>query len=68
MITKHETVMLLEEEKSDERTEKIVFTNDDGTSDLVETFNMDWDVWVRMNRPDTITVTVVPGDHLNDIV
>lgn len=29
------------------------------------TLQMEYDVWVDMGRPQTITVTVEPGDHLN---
>lgn len=65
MQTKHETVMHLDEEKSSERDEVVVFTNDDGESDNLSDLTLDWDVWVRMHRPDTITMTVVPGDALN---
>lgn len=67
MISKHETVMLLDKLESSEREEKIVFSNDDGESDLVEVYTMDYDVWTRMHKPDTITISVVPGDTLNNV-
>lgn len=64
-LTEHATVMHLDEERSSERNEEIFYTNDDGESDLVEDFKMDWDVYVRMGRPQVITINVRPFDALN---
>lgn len=40
----------------------VVFTDED---DLYS-HRLDWLDWVDLGRPDTITVTVQPGDLLND--
>lgn len=68
MITEHKGVMSVNQKKLDERREEVWFTNDDEgeSSDLYEEFMLDWDVWTRMGKPHQITVSVVPGDRLND--
>ena len=39
---------------------------DVGMGDMQRTVNVEYDVWVDMGRPDVITVTIEPGDLLNE--
>lgn len=41
-------------------------TRDEDTGSVVEAHELPEDVWVDMGSPDTITVTVEPGDLLNE--
>lgn len=37
--------------------------DDDGAS--LDTLGLRRDVWEEMGKPDTVTISVEPGDHLN---
>lgn len=67
MIIQHRTVMHVDNERTSEREEEVWFIVPEGGSpDLYEDLMLDWDVWCRMHKPHTITITVVPGDTLSD--
>lgn len=68
MITRHRVIMTIDNLRTDEREEDVWFIvpEEDPESDLMHDFQMDWDVWVRMHKPHTITLTVEVGDTLNE--
>jgi hypothetical protein len=41
----------------------VLFVNE--ASDGVMNIRMGLDIWLDMGRPDTVTVTLTPGDSLN---
>ena len=67
MQTMHRVVMSVDTELTDEEIEKVVFVpNDDEGSDMYEQMSLDWDVWCRMHKPHEITVTVEPGNKMEE--
>lgn len=45
----------------------LVFESDDDADYILhEKHKMRGDIWEEMGRPDTITVTIEPGDKLNE--
>lgn len=46
--------------------DRVVFTRDaDEPGDIPTRTAIALDTWADLGRPDTITVTIEPGDHLN---
>jgi hypothetical protein len=71
MMTMHEVVLTKDESRFDERDEDVWFTTPEDSvdgedySDLWHDLKLDWDVWVRMGRPTTITMTINVGNVLD---
>lgn len=62
-MTQHRTLMEISDDQPFE--ESVVFVNDED-QDAEEQFHMDSDLWDEMGCPEIITVTINPGDLLND--
>lgn len=53
--------------KGDGRPPLVRYTREpDDHTDQPTVVDIDWDTWVDLGEPDHITVTIVPGDLLND--
>lgn len=62
-MTQHVVRMTRDMNQFSERAEKVVFvpSDQDEDSDLWESFDLDWDVWTRLDRPSEIVVTITPA-------
>lgn len=67
-MTHHRSVLKRCDDESGEND--ICFDNDEdaepGDEGYMESYYMDSDIWKQMGKPDEITITVQPGDVLNE--
>jgi hypothetical protein len=59
--TLYRTTRLFQRDELDPNA--VLFVNE--ASDGVMNIRMGLDIWLDMGRPDTVTVTLTPGDSLN---
>jgi hypothetical protein len=63
MLTK--TTSLLHRFSADDAPTQSFISQVDEPGDRITSVHVDTDVWVELDRPEIVTVTIEPGDKLN---